>query len=59
MTPDLTWETLNWATLDRLRETFLRQGSNAGDYWQSAADLANYDFTFAQRIGWKWDAVLM
>ena len=58
MIPDITWETLNWTTLDRLRERFLHKRPNSGDYWQSANDLANYDFTFAQRIGWKWDAVL-
>ncbi|MCC6822390.1 MAG: hypothetical protein IT579_16790, partial [Verrucomicrobia subdivision 3 bacterium] len=28
------------------------------DYWQSESDLASYDATFAQRIGWKWDYVL-
>lgn len=29
-----------------------------GDYWQSDADLRAYDQTYAERIGWKWDAVL-
>jgi len=28
------------------------------DYWRSHSDLASYDFTFAERIGWKWDTVL-
>ena len=56
--PGVTWQTLDWAALDRLRELFLA-GSGAGaDYWTSPADLANYEFTYAQRIGWKWDAVL-
>ncbi len=32
--------------------------SPPADYWQSLADLADYDATFAQRIGWKWDHVL-
>ena len=27
-------------------------------YWRSREDLANYDFTYGERIGWKWDAVL-
>jgi len=46
------------ATLARLRAGFL-DGSNAGGgYWRSEAELALYDATFAERIGWKWDAVL-
>jgi hypothetical protein len=52
----MNWDTLDWPTLDRLRETFL--AGKPGDYWRSTDDLANYDFTYAQRIGWKWDAVL-
>ena len=55
---DMTWETLDWAALDRLRETFLTGGGRAGPYWNAANDLASYDFTFGERIGWKWDAVL-
>ncbi len=54
----MTWETLDWEILDRLRERFLAGGAGDGVYWTSRADLANYDFTYAQRIGWKWDAVL-
>ncbi len=46
------------ATLSRLRARFL-DGSNAGGgYWRNEAELALYDATFAERIGWKWDAVL-
>ena len=30
----------------------------SGPYWRTWSDLASYDFTYAQRIGWKWDAVL-
>ncbi len=52
----MNWESLDWAALDRLRETFLTGSS--GDYWHSRSDLDNYDFTYAQRIAWKWDAVL-
>jgi len=58
MAPPLTWETLDWPALDRLRETFLAGRPAGACYWQSAGDLANYDFTYAQRIGWKWEAVL-
>ena len=44
--------------LSRLRAGFL-DGTNAGGaYWQSETDLELYDCTFAERIGWKWDAVL-
>lgn len=28
------------------------------DYWHSHSELASYDFTFGERIGWKWDTVL-
>ena len=46
------------SVLERVRTRFL-DGSNAGGgYWQNDEELALYDETFAQRIGWKWDAVL-
>jgi hypothetical protein len=54
----LTWETLDWAALDRLRDIFLAGRPPGAAYWNSINDLANYNFTYAQRIGWKWDAVL-
>ena len=45
------------ATLAALRARFL-DGSNAGGgYWKSEAELALYDVSFGERIGWKWDAV--
>ncbi|MFO1076463.1 MAG: small ribosomal subunit Rsm22 family protein [Planctomycetota bacterium] len=47
--------------IQRLRELFLdeERGERAlGDYWRSDDDLAAYDAVLAQRIGWKWDAVL-
>lgn len=46
---------IDWEALDRLRGCFL---SGATNYWRSESDLASYDQTFAQRIGWKWDFVL-
>jgi hypothetical protein len=54
----MSWDSVNWTSLERLRAAFL--GGNAGetDYWQGNSDLASYDLTFAQRIGWKWDWVL-
>ena len=54
----LTWDTLDWAALDRLRDTFLAAKPDGACYWVSRSDLENYDFTFAQRVAWKWDAVL-
>src|SRR5687768_5282563 len=54
----MTWEELNWPILDRLREGFLRGPGAVGAYWQTPEDLANYDFTYGERIGWKWDHVL-
>ena len=46
------------ATLAALRARFL-DGSNAGGgYWQNEEELALYDATFGERIGWKWDAVI-
>lgn len=53
----MTWSELDWKALDRLRERFLHGRPGAGAYWDSAADLASYDFTYGERIGWKWDHV--
>jgi hypothetical protein len=50
--------TLDWAALDRLRGIFLRGEPPAEPYWRGPGDLAAYDATFGERIGWKWDAVL-
>ncbi len=57
---NFSWEDVDWAALRRLRERFLRFDSAPGgpDYWESGRELASYDFTFAERIGWKWDTVL-
>jgi SAM-dependent methyltransferase len=48
----------DWSTLRRLRDGFLHDARAQGDYWKSLHDLGQYDATFAQRIGWKWDFVL-
>jgi len=50
--------TVNWRALERLRRAFLDGSAGARDYWRNEEDLASYDATFAQRIGWKWDYVL-
>jgi SAM-dependent methyltransferase len=54
----MNWESLDWTALDRLRAGFLQGAVVKGAYWQSASDLASYDFTYGERIGWKWDHVL-
>jgi hypothetical protein len=54
----MTLKNLDWKALDRLRDGFLRGAAAPGPYWQSSSDLAAYDLTYGERIGWKWDAVL-
>jgi len=54
----MDWSTLDWQSLERLRTAFLAGTAGASDYWRNESDLASYDATFAQRIGWKWDYVL-
>ncbi len=54
----MNWEQLDWPALDRLRAGFLSGSAAAGPYWTSLADLASYDLTYAERIGWKWDVLL-
>lgn len=48
----------DWRTLRDLRERFLAGTAGATDYWQSPEHLELYDRFYAERIGWKWDAVL-
>jgi hypothetical protein len=54
----MNWSAIDWKVLERLRAGFLAGTAGNADYWKSESDLANYDATFAQRIGWKWDYVL-
>jgi len=56
--PEVSWDQLDWRILDRLRDKFLSGEAAAGPYWETEADLAHYDLTYAERIGWKWDHVL-
>jgi small ribosomal subunit Rsm22 len=61
----VNWTAQDWERLAELRERFLEADAQsdtpeaglAPSDWRSARDLALYDATFAQRIGWKWDAV--
>ncbi len=52
------WNHQELTALRRMRERFLAGTAGAQDYWRLPEDLALYDGTFAERIGWKWDAVL-
>ena len=54
----MNWESLDWEVLDTLREKFLSGAAAEGPYWHTLTDLECYDFTYGERIGWKWDAVL-
>jgi hypothetical protein len=54
----MTWTEIDWAILERLRRRFLEGDFAGAPYWEDEADLANYDFTYGERIGWKWDQVL-
>ncbi len=54
----MNWESLDWEVLDRLRESFLTGSAANGPYWHTLTDLECYNFTYGERIGWKWDAVL-
>jgi len=52
------WTAQQMRTLARMREGFLAGTAGASDYWTDEETLSLYERTFAQRIGWKWDAVL-
>jgi hypothetical protein len=51
-------ENLDWNALERLRGAFISGTAGRSVYWKSVSDLASYDASFGERIGWKWDAVL-
>jgi hypothetical protein len=63
-----SWGEVDWDVLRRLRARFLQFDQredgerdamvDRSDYWESLAELDNYNLTFGERIGWKWDAVL-
>jgi len=52
------WTPQEYTALRRIRERFLNGTAGTEDYWRVASDVALYDTTFGERIGWKWDAVL-
>ncbi|HWB61037.1 MAG TPA: small ribosomal subunit Rsm22 family protein [Chthoniobacteraceae bacterium] len=58
-----SWPDVDWRELRRLRARFLAFDGEivadvSRDYWESESAMGSYDFTFAERIGWKWDTVL-
>ena len=52
---EIPMKSRDWLRLRALRERYLTDASE--EYW-TERDLELYDATFAQRIAWKWDAVL-
>lgn len=52
------WTARQIEILAGLRTRFLSGTAGDCDYWHSEEELALYDSTFAQRIGWKIDAVI-
>jgi ribosomal protein RSM22 (predicted rRNA methylase) len=46
------------AALAALRTRFLDGTNVGGGYWRSEEELALYDTSFGERIGWKWDTVI-
>jgi ribosomal protein RSM22 (predicted rRNA methylase) len=52
------WTASEIAILRKLRECFLSATADGRDYWKSETEIALYDATFGERIGWKWDSVL-
>lgn len=46
----------DWQRLKTLRGYFL--GDASENYWNTPRDLELYDLIYAQRIAWKWNAVL-
>ena len=52
------WNAHQISRLSKMREGFIGGTAGEADYWASLGDLELYEKTFAQRIAWKWDAVL-
>lgn len=52
------WSEHQILRLSKMREGFIGGTAGESDYWTSLDDLDLYEKTFAQRIAWKWEAVL-
>lgn len=48
----------NWKRIQKLRQSYLDAKGYLPDYWQDDELLLAYDETLAQRIRWKWRAVI-
>ncbi|MBC7531445.1 MAG: methyltransferase domain-containing protein [Oligoflexus sp.] len=48
----------SWKRIQKLRQSYLDAKAYLPDYWQDDELLLAYDETLAQRIRWKWRAVL-
>ncbi len=49
---------IDWELLQHMRQGFLDAEGHLPDYWHDERWLAAYEMTLAQRIRWKWQAVL-
>ncbi len=54
---EIAFSEADWERLAQMRQGFLERATEA-NYWKSRRDLQLYEATFAQRIAWKWRAVL-
>ncbi len=59
----IAWEGADGRRLAELRALFLARSEGGApaattDYWSCERDLALYDATLGERIGWRWDFVL-
>lgn len=51
-------DSIDWSQLQALRQAYLGAQGFLPDYWQNESLLEAYEQTLAQRIAWKWEAVL-
>jgi SAM-dependent methyltransferase len=49
---------MDWDLIQKMRQGFLDTDGHLPDYWHDERWLSAYDQTLAQRIRWKWEAVL-
>jgi SAM-dependent methyltransferase len=49
---------MDWDLIQKMRQGFLDTDGHLPDYWHDDRWLSAYDQTLAQRIRWKWQAVL-
>jgi len=49
---------MDWNLIQKMRQGFLDTDGHLPDYWHDQSWLSAYDQTLAERIRWKWQAVL-